>query len=89
MPTDGADSAGTAGFLASLARMGLLSPGEQPRITPLTGGVSSDIVRVDLLRGPVCVKRALPKLKVKAAPKLVERRADLAAIINDFNLAIP
>jgi aminoglycoside phosphotransferase (APT) family kinase protein len=46
--------------------MGLLSPGEQPRITPLTGGVSSDIVRVDLLRGPVCVKRALPKLKVKA-----------------------
>jgi len=33
--------------------------------------------------------RAVPKLKVKAAPKLVERRADLAAIINDFNLAIP
>ncbi len=66
MPTDGADSAGTADFLATLARMGLLSPGEEPRITPLTGGVSSDIVRVDLLRGPVCVKRALPKLKVKA-----------------------
>jgi aminoglycoside phosphotransferase (APT) family kinase protein len=53
-------------FLAALSRMGLLEPGEQPRVTPLTGGVSSDIVRVDLKRGPVCIKRALPKLKVEA-----------------------
>jgi aminoglycoside phosphotransferase (APT) family kinase protein len=53
-------------FLTALARMGLLQPGERPAVTPLTGGVSSDIVRVDLAAGPICVKRALPKLKVEA-----------------------
>src|SRR5882724_191493 len=53
-------------FLTALARMGLLQPGERPAFTPLAGGVSSDIVRVDLASGPICVKRALPKLKVEA-----------------------
>jgi aminoglycoside phosphotransferase (APT) family kinase protein len=53
-------------FLAALARMGLLQPGDSPPITALTGGVSSDIVRIDLPGGPVCIKRALPKLKVQA-----------------------
>jgi aminoglycoside phosphotransferase (APT) family kinase protein len=53
-------------FLTALTRMGLLQPGEHPAITPLTGGVSSDIVRVDLAAGPICMKRALPKLKVDA-----------------------
>jgi aminoglycoside phosphotransferase (APT) family kinase protein len=53
-------------FLDALARMGLLQPGERPAITPLTGGVSSDIVRADLRAGPICIKRALPKLKVAA-----------------------
>ncbi len=66
MPTHRADCAGTADLLAALGRMGLLSPGETPRVTPLTGGVSSDILRVDLVRGPVCVKRALSRLKVQA-----------------------
>ncbi len=66
MPVDGADSAGIADLLAGLGRMGLLSPGEIPGVSPLTGGVSSDISRVDLVCGPVCVKRALPKLKVQA-----------------------
>jgi len=46
--------------------MGLLRPGEFPAVTPLTGGVSSDIVRVDLSSGPVCVKRARGRLKVEA-----------------------
>ena len=32
----------------------------------LTGGVSSDIWRIDLPAGPICVKRALPKLRVAA-----------------------
>lgn len=32
----------------------------------LTGGVSSDIWRIDLPSGPICVKRALPKLRVAA-----------------------
>ena len=47
-----------------LARAGLTAADEEPRMTALTGGVSSDIWRVDLARGPVCVKRALPRLKV-------------------------
>ena len=33
---------------------------------PLTGGVSSDIWRIDLPQGSVCAKRALPKLRVAA-----------------------
>jgi aminoglycoside phosphotransferase (APT) family kinase protein len=53
-------------FVSALERMRLLSPGEVPAITPLTGGVSSDIVRADLRSGPICIKRALRKLKVAA-----------------------
>ena len=52
--------------LAALARMELVRPDEQPPIVPLAGGVSSDILRVDLEDGPICVKRALPRLKVAA-----------------------
>lgn len=33
-------------------------------IRSLSGGVSSDIWRVDLASGPICVKRALPRLRV-------------------------
>lgn len=51
-------------FLSALERMGLIEAGETPMMTPLVGGVSSDIVRVDLAQGPVCIKRALAKLKV-------------------------
>jgi len=47
-----------------LRRFGLLAPGERPPAEALAGGVSSDIWRVELARGPVCVKRALAKLKV-------------------------
>ncbi len=50
----------------ALVRMGLATQGERLTATPLTGGVSSDIWRVDLASGPVCVKRALPRLKVEA-----------------------
>jgi aminoglycoside phosphotransferase (APT) family kinase protein len=54
-------------FLDALVRMRLLQEGlPQPPVVPLAGGVSSDIVRIDLDDGPVCVKRALPKLKVAA-----------------------
>jgi len=49
-----------------LARHGLATAGEAVRCTPLEGGVSSDIWRVDTGVGTVCVKRALPKLKVAA-----------------------
>ncbi|MFQ6022671.1 MAG: phosphotransferase family protein [Acidiferrobacterales bacterium] len=60
----------------ALCRLGLLDSGEQAAVAPLAGGVSSDIWRVDLPQGAVCVKRALPRLKVEAlweAP--VERNA--------------
>lgn len=42
----------------------LAEPDEAPPSEALTGGVSSDIWRVDLRRGAVCVKRALPRLRV-------------------------
>lgn len=52
--------------LASLRRLGLVGVGEVPVATALTGGVASDIWRVDAARGAFCVKRALAKLKVAA-----------------------
>lgn len=60
-----ADPADPAGPIRSaLQRLGLLGPGAAVPMQPLTGGVSSDIWRVDLPSGPVCVKRALARLKV-------------------------
>ncbi len=47
-----------------LSRQGLLDPGAKPVLTPLTGGVSSDLWQVDLPSGPICVKGALSRLKV-------------------------
>ena len=49
----------------ALRRMGLAVP-EAPLGEPLTGGVSSDIWRVDLADGPVVVKRPLARLRVAA-----------------------
>jgi aminoglycoside phosphotransferase (APT) family kinase protein len=80
----GSDTAGDAAAQAqvtcALGRLGLLHGDEEPHFTRLAGGVSSDIWRVDLVAGPVCVKRALPKLRVEQdwfAP--VERNAYEAA----------
>ena len=54
-------------LLTALRRMNLLAPGMvAPAAEPLAGGVSSDIWRVELPTGAVCVKRALAKLKVAA-----------------------
>lgn len=53
-------------ILAALRHMKLVGASEAPAIVPLTGGVSSDVYRVDLATGPICVKRALPKLRVAA-----------------------
>jgi aminoglycoside phosphotransferase (APT) family kinase protein len=55
-----------AEMLAALRRMGLLGAGATPAGEALTGGVSSDIWRIDLPGGPICVKRALAKLRVAA-----------------------
>jgi aminoglycoside phosphotransferase (APT) family kinase protein len=47
-----------------LRRSGLQAPGEPATWTALTGGVSSDLWRVDLPGRAFCVKRALPTLRV-------------------------
>jgi aminoglycoside phosphotransferase (APT) family kinase protein len=44
-----------------LERSGL---GEARAMKALSGGVSSDIWRIELPSGPICVKRALPRLRV-------------------------
>jgi aminoglycoside phosphotransferase (APT) family kinase protein len=49
----------------ALRRMGLLHDGPVAG-RPLTGGVSSDIWLISLPDGPICVKRALAKLRVTA-----------------------
>jgi aminoglycoside phosphotransferase (APT) family kinase protein len=76
--------------IEALARLGLLEEGETPGFERLTGGVSSDIWRVDLARGPVCVKRALRKLRVAAdwrAP--IERNAYEAAWMRHAAAIVP
>jgi aminoglycoside phosphotransferase (APT) family kinase protein len=53
-----------AAIAATLRRIGALPAGAAPRITRLTGGVSSDIRLVEWNAGRLCVKRALPRLRV-------------------------
>jgi len=77
-------------ILAALYRMSLLAPGIPASGERLTGGVSSDIWRIDLASGPVCVKRALAKLRVAAdwqAP--VERNRYEARWMQRANAAAP
>jgi aminoglycoside phosphotransferase (APT) family kinase protein len=52
--------------VAALNAIGCVDADERPMLTALTGGVSSEIWRADTRRGSVCVKRALPKLRVAA-----------------------
>jgi aminoglycoside phosphotransferase (APT) family kinase protein len=53
-------------FTHALRDLELITPGERLTGVALTGGVSSDIWRIDTARGPVCAKRALSKLRVAA-----------------------
>ena len=53
-------------LVASLHRMGLVSADQRVVLTPMAGGVSSDIFRVDLPDRTLCIKRALARLKVAA-----------------------
>jgi aminoglycoside phosphotransferase (APT) family kinase protein len=50
--------------LAFLRHAGLARADERPPAAALAGGVSSDIWKVELRSGPVCVKRALARLRV-------------------------
>src|ERR1700676_5729416 len=66
-PLGRAPGPGEAWLCVALASMGIVCAHCRILITALRGGVSSDIYRVDLPSGvTVCVKRALPKLKVTA-----------------------
>jgi len=66
-PTEPPDASPVpADLVESLRRMGLAGDSDEPLGVPLAGGVSSDIWRIDLASGPVCVKRALQQLKVAA-----------------------
>ena len=85
-----ADRRDTDALVAALRRMGLVGAQERPRFEPLEGGVSSDIYRVETAAGPVCVKRALPRLKVAAdwrAP--VERNGSEAGWFAAVNALLP
>lgn len=50
----------------AMVGLGLLPAAEPHEGRPLTGGVSSDIWRIETPAGPLCAKRALAKLKVEA-----------------------
>ncbi|VFR55584.1 5-methylthioribose kinase [plant metagenome] len=56
-------------------RLGLADSNETPAVSPLTGGVSSGILRVDVRRGSYCLKQALPQLKVEKVWKVPLERA--------------
>ena len=77
------------GIIAALRRMGLVGDGAIAG-ERLTGGVSSDIWRLDTTPEPICVKRALAKLRVAAdwrAP--VERNVYEARWMRQANAAVP
>ncbi|MBN1152857.1 MAG: phosphotransferase [Dehalococcoidia bacterium] len=50
----------------ALRRLGILRQGENVILTPLPGGIASDIWKVELPGRSLCIKRALHRLKVKA-----------------------
>ncbi len=49
---------------ASLVRMGVIGSQERPRVRQLDGGVSSEIWLIDVPGRRLCLKRALPQLRV-------------------------
>lgn len=65
---------------ATLIAHGLARPVERPNFTPLAGGVSCDVYRVDLARGPICVKQALPRLRVAGDWRVDPARAHAEAL---------
>ena len=80
----------SGGLIHSLRCLGLLKVEETARVTPLAGGVSSDICLVEAGARRFCVKRALPSLKVAAlweAP--VERNAAEAAWLRAVGRWLP
>ena len=54
-------------FLIFLENQGLLESKKTVKSAPMFGGVSSDIWRIELPDRSICIKRALPRLKVEAS----------------------
>ena len=76
--------------ISFLRKHGLAAADEKPPATALAGGVSSDIWRVDLRTGPICVKRALPRLRVEQLWEVpVERNRYERMWIETANAIIP
>jgi len=77
-------------FAQALRELGVVADGVPLVGTPLTGGVSSDIWRIETPAGPVCAKRALARLRVAAdwrAP--IERNAFEARWMQIAHDAVP
>ena len=77
-------------IIEALRNAGLIDSDQEASLVPLTGGVSSDIWKVETSERIFCVKRALPKLRVEAdwyAP--VERNRFEAAWHTIANSIIP
>jgi hypothetical protein len=90
MAKSGEDDEPLARIAAALRGAGLLAAGVAPRLVALTGGVASDIWKVEGTGVPVVVKRALPRLRVAAewlAP--VSRNAAEAAWFEAARTAVP
>ncbi len=66
LPADNVSGMDPEPMRLALIRLGLLQEGGQVSLTPLTGGIASDIWKVDLPSRTLCIKRALHRLKVKA-----------------------
>lgn len=80
MPSTESSDSSSKDVLAVLRRLAIIEPGIDPDLTALSGGVASDIWRIETASGPVCVKRALEKLKVEADWRVpVERNANEVA----------
>lgn len=65
-PSCGSGDESHADIAAALRRAGLVAAGAEPRFVALTGGVASDIWKVEVGWRVIVVKRALPKLRVEA-----------------------
>jgi aminoglycoside phosphotransferase (APT) family kinase protein len=77
-------------LIAALRRLSLVGADQEARVTPLAGGVSSEIHLVETATRRFCVKRALARLKVAAlweAP--IERNSAEAAWIRTVGAWLP
>lgn len=84
------DNEPAAEVFDALHRLGLLATDGEPACRRMTGGVSSDIWKIERPEGAICIKQALAKLRVEQdwfAP--VERNAAEVAWIETANRLVP